>query len=135
MNKSFEIGQSNELIKDGSIYDLHNLYDLIGIVLKTKDRRLQLLFEPNPEYGKGQRPVSLSFEGIDYLEFSPNFGAQFISGLDEVGYKSPRDHDDEWLMNEQHTTSDDHLFFRMDGGDFVRLHCRHADLIEGTRLD
>jgi len=134
MNKGFEIGQSNEIIKAGKIYDLHNLYDFIGIVLKAKDRRLQLLFEPNPEYGKGQLPISLNFEEIDYLEFSPNFGTRVISGLDEMGYKNPEDRDDEWLMDEKQATSNDHLFFRMDGGDFIRVHCQNTDIVEATTL-
>ena len=134
MKKDFEVGQSNEIIKAGKIYDLHNLYDFVGIVLKTKDRRLQLLFEPNPEYGKDESPISLIFEEIDYLEFSPNFGTQVISGLDEMGYKNPKDRDDEWLMDEQQATSNDHLFFRMDGGDFIRVHCKNAYFVEAKKL-
>lgn len=130
MNKSFEIGQSNEVIKADKIYDLHNQYDFIGVVLETKNRRLQILFEPNPEYGKGQLPIKLNFEEIDYLEFSPNFGTRYISGLDEMGYKNPDDRDDEWLLNEQQATCNNHLFFRMDGGAFIRVHCQNADLFE-----
>jgi len=134
MNKGFEIGQSNEIIKAGKVYDLHNRYEFIAVVLKAKDRRLQLLFEPNQEYRKDELPISLNFEEVDYLEFSPNFGTRVISGLDEMGYKSPEDQDDEWLMNEQQATPNDHLFFRMDGGDFIRVHCKNVDLVEATKL-
>jgi len=130
MKKGFEIGQSNEVIKADKIYDLHNMYNFIGVVLIAKDRRLHILFEPNPEYGKSQLPILLSFEEIDYLEFSPNFGTRIISGLDEIGYKNPEDRDDEWLMDEQQATCNDHLFFRMDGGDFIRIHCQNADIVE-----
>lgn len=133
MKKSFEIGQSNEVIKAGKIYDLHSQYDFIGVVLKAKDRRLQILFEPNPEYGKGQLPIWLSFEEIDYLEFSPNFGTRVVSGLSEMGYKNPEDRDDEWLMDEQQATCDEHLFFRLDGGDFIRVHCQYANLVEAAK--
>lgn len=132
MNKGFEIGQNNEIIKAGKIYDLHNLYDFIGLVLKPRESRLRLLFEPN-SYGKGESPISLIFEGINYLEFSPNLGTRSISGLDEMGYKNPEDHDYEWLMDEQQATSSDHLFFLMDGGDFVRVYCRNADVVELTK--
>lgn len=134
MKKGFVIGQSNELIKAGKVYDLHNLYDFVGIVLKGKDCRLQILFEPNSEYGKDQLPISLNFEAIDYLEFSPNFGTRVVDGLDEMGYKNPEDRDDEWLMDEQQATSDDHLIFRLDGGDFIRVHCQYADIVEATKL-
>jgi hypothetical protein len=134
MKKGFVIGQSNELIKAEKVYDLHNLYDFVGIILKGKDRCLQMLFEPNPEHGKGSLSVLLVFEKIDYLEFSPNFGAQVICGLDEMGYKNPEDRDDEWLMGEQHATPNDHLFFRLDGGNFIRVHCKNADIFESTKL-
>lgn len=134
MKKTFEIGQSNELIKAGKIYDLHNMYDFIGLVLKAKGRQLDLLFKPNPEYGKDQLPISLNFEQIDYLELSPNFGTRVISGLDEMGYKNPEDCEDEWLMDEQQAICSDHLFFRMDDGDFIRVHCRNADLVEAANL-
>ncbi len=134
MKKSFVIGQSIELIKAGKVYDLHNTYDFVGITLIGKIRRLQVYFEPNPEYGKGKPTVSLIFEEIYYLEFSHNFGAQVISGLDEIGYKNPEDHDDEWLMDEQQATLDDHLFFRLDDGNFIRVHCKNADIVEATKL-
>ena len=131
MKKSFEIGKGgNEVIKAGKAYDLHNLYDFVGIVLKTKDRHLQLLFTPNAEYGENEPPILLNFEDVDYLEFSPNFGMRTFSGLEEMGYKKHGDRDYDWLMDEQQATSDDHLFFRMDGDEFVRLHCRYADLVE-----
>ncbi len=130
MNKNFEIGQSNEIIKSGKVYDLHNSYDFVGIVLKTSVRKLEVLFEPNSEYGNNELPILLCFEEIDYLEFSPNFGASAVSGLDEMGYKNPDEPDDEWLMSENQSTSNDHLFFRLDGGGFIRVHCKKANLLE-----
>lgn len=130
MQKGFEIGQSNEVIKGGKIYDLHNQYDLIGVLMLGKARRLRLFFEPNAEHGKGNCPIFLDFEQLDFIEFSPNFGTRIISGLDEIGYKNPEDRDDEWLMDERQATPDDHLYFRLDGVDFIRIHCRFADLHE-----
>ena len=134
MKKGFEIGQSNEIIKTGKIYDLHNIYEFIGVFLNAKKRRLRLLFEPRTEYRKHQLSITLSFEEIDYLEFSANFGSRVISGLDEIGYKTPEDRDDKWLINEQQATPNDHLFFRMDGGEFIRIHCQNADLFETAKL-
>lgn len=130
MNKGFRIGQSNEIIKAGKIYDLHNLYDFIGIFFTSKACRLEISFKPIPEFGDGKVPISLIFEGIDYLEFSPQFWTKNISGLDEMGYKNPEDHDDEWLLSEKQASFNDHLFFRMDSGDFIRIHCQNADLVE-----
>ncbi len=130
MNKNFKLGQSNEIIKSDKVYDLHNLYRFKELFLKAQDWQLTLLFEPILEYREKQPPVSLIFTKIDYLEFSPGFGCKPISGLDEVGYKSPEDRDDIWLMSEEQATNNDHLYFRMDGGEFIRLHCQNADLVE-----
>ena len=51
MKKAFLLGQSNEVIKDSKVYDLHNQYDFSGIVLKWDDRRLKVLFNPRTDYG------------------------------------------------------------------------------------
>lgn len=34
MKKEFLVGQSNELVKADKVFDLHNLYDFVGIVLE-----------------------------------------------------------------------------------------------------
>ena len=130
MKKEFLLGQSNEVIKAGKIYDLHNLYDFVGIVLKWKDRQLRMLFEPRPDFREKGAPVSLVFEEIDYLELSLNCGSRVIQNLDEMGYKNPDDQDDEWLLDEQQSTPNDHLFIRLEGNDFIRVHCQHADIVE-----
>ncbi len=101
MKKGFKIGQSNEIIKTDKIYHLHNVHEFVGVFLNAKERRLLLLFEPNTEYRKHQLSITLSFKEINYLEFNPNFGSRVISGLDEIGYKTPEDSDDKWLMNAQ----------------------------------
>ena len=133
MKKEFLLGQSNEIIKAGKIYDLHNLYDFVGIVLNGKDRQLRILFDPSPDFGEKGGPVSLVFNKIDYLELSPSFGSRVIQNLDEMGYKKPDDQDDEWLLDEQQSTPNDHLFIRFEGNDFIRVHCQHADIIKINR--
>ena len=134
MKKEFLLGQSNEVIKAGKIYDLHNLYDFVGIVLKGRNRQLRILFEPRPDFGENGAPVSLVFDEIDYLELSLNFSSRVIQNLDEMGYKNPDDQDDEWLLDEQQSTPNDHLFIRLEGNDFIRVHCQHADIVEAARL-
>lgn len=134
MKKNFEIGQSNEVIKSGEIHDLHNLYDYVGIILRGNNRQLQILFTPNSGHCEGKLPISLCFEGIDYLEFSPNFGSKVISSLDEMGYKNSDDFDDEWLLSQEQATNDDHLFLRLDNDSFIRIHSEFATLIETKKL-
>ena len=131
MDKDFEIGQSNEIIKSGKIYDLHNLYNITGIILDRNLSQLKIMFKPASEYGEGNPSLVLNFRNIDYLEFSLN--TMGILGLDEMGYKSPEDRDNNWLMNEQQSTPEDHLFLRLldgDGNDFIRVHCQKISFFD-----
>ena len=127
MNKDFEVGQSNELIRQDEIYDLHNLYDFDQISIGG-NLRVQISFTPNVQHGKGHRPIVLDFEAVDYLELSEQFGVRPISLLEEIGYKNPEDHDHEWLMSERQAMGTDHLFFRLGGDEFIRIHGRQARL-------
>lgn len=131
MKKGFLVGQSNEVVKEGKIYDLHNEYDFSGIAVNGT-KQLRVLFEPNSESGSDNMPVSLLFDEIDYLELSRNFGSRAVQSLDELGYKTPDDHDNEWLLGEQQASNGDHLFIRLDGVDFIRVHSRSADLVEAS---
>jgi hypothetical protein len=126
MKKDFVIGQSNELVKDGQIFDLHNHFDFACLCINTKKRELYLLFEPNPEYTESRSVVCIVFREVDYLELSPGFGSRRLSDLDEMGYKSPRDRDDEWLLGEEQASPEDHMFFRFIGDDYIRVHSSEA---------
>jgi len=129
MEKDFEVGQSNEIVSRGVTYDLHNLYDF-GQIVVSGGCRVQLSFVPNAQHGNEQRPVVIEFDGVDYLEFSTHFGSRPVSLVEEIGYKSPGDDDDAWLMSERQATATDHLFFRLGDGDFVRIHSRQAKLLD-----
>jgi hypothetical protein len=131
MEKNFEIGQSNEVLAGGKVYDLHNLYDLSEVRI-GRSRDVWISFEANAEHGQGQPRLVLTFAGVDYLEFSPRFGARPVRNVDEMGYKNPDDRQDEWLLTEQQATRADHLFLRLGGGDFIRVHSQRACLeVEG----
>ena len=128
MKKDFKVGQSNELVYLGETYDVHNLYDFAGVNI-GRNRELSVSFTPNPEHGKGRPSLTLIFSGVDYLEFSPGLGAQVIFGIEEFGYKDPGDRDDEWLEKEEHAKVEDHLFMRLVGDEFIRVHAERASLI------
>lgn len=131
MKKNFIVGQSNEIIKEGKIYDLHNLYDYVGVILMGS-RCLFVFFEPNIQYGTNQVPIVLVFDEILHLEFSRNFGVQRVCYLEEIGYKSAGDQDDAWLLSEQQAADEDHLFLRLGGDDFIRVYSQNAYLREGV---
>ena len=126
MNKSFEVGQSNELVREDGHFDLHNQFDFVGLTIGA-DRTARLLFRPNPEHGGDNPPVLVEFRDVDYLELSPGFGTRPVLGLDEMGYMSPEQEEDDWLMTESQATNADHLLFRL-FCDHVRIHAREARL-------
>jgi hypothetical protein len=129
MNCDFMVGQSNELIKGSRIYDLHNCFDFDGLDV-SKAGELRLTFKPNAIHGKGYSSVFVFAQDIDRLAVSPDFGSMTVKDLEEIGYKSSGDEDDNWLLVQNQATSSDDLFFRFNGGHYVRFHCRCASLIE-----
>lgn len=108
----------------------------IATVSVSTDRSLLIAFEPNAEHGADCQPLALEFSEVDFLEVSDEIGAKGIRDIDELGYKEPTDRDDEWLMSEEQASSRDHLFIRLIGGHFIRVHAKRAALTErnATRL-
>ena len=134
MKKDFTIGQSNELLKDGKVYDLHNLYDVSDISLINNKETLEITFRPNTIHGMDYRTIKLKFIGVEYLEFSLNCKGGFVSDLEEIGYKQPKDRDMAWLQTEEQSTSEDHMFFRLEGGNFIRVHSMQALLHNNEKV-
>jgi hypothetical protein len=133
MRREFKIGQSNEVIKAGRTYDLHNDYVSTAIIFDARSNSLKVIFKKVAEDDAG-RHVALVFHEVDILEFSGNFGAGGASGLDEIGYKDVSDYDYEWLSGEAQSTTTDHLIIRFDSNATLRLHSARADFVEDRTL-
>ena len=131
MQKDFKIGQSNELIKEGSLFDIHNHYKFASIILK-ENGRLLVAFEPTVEHSKDGLSVLLEFETVNFLEFNLQFAKKDDAIVDEFGYKSVGDMDDNWLLTEAQATKDDHFFIRFFGGGFIRVQSEKARLHVGA---
>lgn len=129
MNKNFKVGQSNELIKEGRIYDLHNCFDFDGLLITGKGVII-LMFRPNDSYGVGYSAITIRAQSVDHFEVSPHIGAFIVSDIEEIGYKSRDDNDDNWLLNENQATTADDLYFRFNDGNFVRFHSESVLLFE-----
>ncbi|MCB1034695.1 MAG: hypothetical protein KDD47_12760 [Acidobacteria bacterium] len=136
MRKNFKVGQGDELICGGKVFDLHNKYD-VSLLAVEADGDLQLRFVPNSVHGLGGKALALAFTGVDYLEMCLGFGGEPASlDLEEVGYKEPSDRDVSWLQTEDQSDSLDHLFLRFQGEHFLRIHSEEAflsDLPTGWR--
>jgi hypothetical protein len=55
---------------------------------EAKGRIVRVRFDPIALRDKASSSV-LVFSRLSFLEFRPTFGTKQISGLDELGYKSP----------------------------------------------
>ena len=129
MDKNFIVGQANELIREGRIYDLHNCFDFDYLTI-LEDGDFRLAFKPNASHGGGYTPVLLCAKGVNHFEVSPNFGPTTVHHLEEIGYKSCGDEDDNWLLNQSQATVADDLFFRFNDGHYVRFLSLSVSLTE-----
>ena len=131
MIKSFNFGicKRIEIVQGDNFYDLHNCYDLYGFSLSMKCGVLG--FRPNPVYGKGLQPIILEFHNLDFFQVRLDFSDVEHLMLHEIGFKSPNDFDDEWLLEYDQATCEDHIFFRFFGDFFIRLHGSGAEVREG----
>lgn len=129
MNRDFRVGQSNELIKGERIYDLHNCFDFDGLDV-SEAGELRLTFKPSAIHGGGYSSVFVFAQGVDRLTVSSDFGPTTVKDLEEIGYKSTDDEDDNWLLTQKQATPSDDLFFRFNDGHYVRFHSESTSLIE-----
>lgn len=127
MNRNFELGQSNEILQSGRVYDLHNDYLPSAVVLDLQVGALKISFSRISQ-NHSVNHCALVFHEVDSLEISGNVCA--ASGLDEMGYKGTDDYDYEWLSGESQSVTGDHFVIRFDGGATLRVHGVSAEFIE-----
>ena len=133
MRRIFKLGQSNEVVKAGHVYDLHNDYAPIAVVFDTQNNELRILFK-RLSADKAAPRLALVFNEVDVLKINGNIGASGFSGLDEMGYKGADDDDYDWLATEAQCAVSDHMIFRFDSGATVRVHSATADIVEVQAL-
>jgi len=124
MTKTFVVDRGVEIVQEEVTYDLHNNYAISGIAF-ISEGDLVVIF--NQLKGKGS--LLIRCVGLDYIAMSICVSRASLIFIDEVGYKDPSDNNDEWLMTEEQASSKDHLYFRLEGGGYLRFHC------ESCRID
>jgi len=132
MKKNFTIGRSNEVIVNGELFDLHNFYDFGAIELDGR-KGLSVFFTPNGSHGSGLPAVTLKFDELDFIELSPGFGTKDIYDMEEIGYKKSTDQDIRWLLSEHEAGEAEHVFIRLNDGNYLRVHSQTAKLEIGGR--
>ena len=125
MDKDFTVGQANELIKGDVIYDLHNCFDFDGLMIRG-NAQCCLAFKPIINFRDTHPSIIIFAKAVDRFVVSDNFGSATITHLEEIGYKSFDDDDDNWLLRQSQATRADDLFFRFNDGHYVRFHGEFA---------
>lgn len=133
MDRNFQLGQSNEVIHSGKVYDLHNDYLPTAIFVDPERNTLRVIFKRLADDENGASVV-LQFRDLHTLEFGGNFGASNAAGLDEMGYKDIDDYNYDWLSTESQSKESDHLVLRFDGGATIRVYCATAEIVENSTL-
>lgn len=127
----------NFLIRDAIIIDssyicadVHNDFDLRGINIYLGNERVLFIFERNIDSGVSAGPANfiLDVTGVTFLSMVT--GALGFASVDvvEIGYKNPDDFDHDWLVPESKAKNDDHLFIRLVGDNFIRVHGSRASV-------
>lgn len=124
MNKNFVIRDAVTVEVGGVSADLHNDFDLRDVSIFFGDGRVLFRFERyvDARSAIGPKDVTLEISGVDFLSVSAgDFGLENRTVV-EMGYKSPSDFDHDWLAPENKAVGEDHLFIRLVGDGFIRVH-------------
>ena len=132
MKKNFLIDQAIALSCGDQYFDLHNRYDFQGFSFDIKTKTMLLKFKRSIEISESKNCILIiKFFDVDYFELSKSFTLHTTSHLEELGYKSPSDRDHDWLVNENKSTSTDHMFFRFADDQYIRIRSKWAEIEAG----
>lgn len=135
MKKNFTLNQIS--IKfNGYSLDLHNIYDFSGLEINN-EKTVRLIFSINSNFEVDEykaKKVVIEFIYVDYFRLSDNFVEKITPNLDEIGYKNPDDLDLMWLISEAKSAKKDHIIFRFENGEFVRIHSRWASVNINSKI-
>lgn len=127
MKRNFKIQDSIAIQSDISYFDLHYCYDLELIRLSIcNESSLEMSFgiiEEDWVSINSPKRIKIVFQNMKYLEFSPLLLSNFSPNIEEIGFKEANDHDYNWLLTEEQTDDDCHIFFRFDNEEYLRLYC------------
>ncbi|MBS1632569.1 MAG: hypothetical protein JST10_08350 [Bacteroidetes bacterium] len=131
MRKNFKIAQSISIEGEGFYYDLHNNYDFSNLQLSSSNNSVYISFtRKNGGWVPSENPLKLGllFYGLKLIYFSKNFFINPSTNIEELGYKAIDDENLDWLSQEDKSLSDDHLVFRFDNDEFIRIYAETVEV-------
>ena len=129
MKKTFIIDQSIALQVGNAYYDLHNMYDFMALHIKPKESLVVMKFKKILHVSMDKpHQIQLSFNDVDFFEISSKIMQVKTMNLSEIGYKYPEDNDLDWLLNEDENSIVNHMIFRFEGDEYIRIHSKKVNL-------
>lgn len=123
MKKNFLIDQAVGVIYEGRYFDLHNCYNFQGFEFEVVGKKFRLVFEcSDSALTTPQTKILIEFIDVSVLELSYGFTSHINQNLVEMGYKNADDRDYDWLVEERNAFETDHLFFRFDSDEYIRIY-------------
>ena len=131
MKTNFVLNDDSVSVQTGDQYfDLHNCFDLSGLEIDFAKKQVTLLLTSSDVtlMNKSPKTLRLLFSEVDFCYVSNGTTEKMVRDIAELGYKRPNDFDHNWLVNEKNKSPDDHLFIRLAGDEFIRVHGETAKL-------
>lgn len=130
MKKNFAVIDAVAIQDENGYHDIHNYFDLSGLVVSFIDREVKVRFDRCDDGSVATvGGLILQFSNVDYLDISPGVFMTMVRDVVEFGYKSPNDFDHDWLKSEIQADATDHFFIRLSGDEFIRVHGKTAATI------
>lgn len=122
MERNFLIRDAVAVVFDNEYFDLHNDFDFVEVRVFFGEKKVSFCFNRHD----GEGVFFLNVLGVSHFSMSAIYSALGDRDVVEIGYKGPDDFDHDWLVSEEHSSLEDHLFIRLSGDDFIRVYGHSA---------
>lgn len=133
MKKNFFVDKGVYLLNQDNCYDLHNNYHFHQCtIIPNKATIILIWLRLDKEWVQDNQPkeVVINFQNVSFFEISKNFIADRPKTIEEIGYKEPFDEDLDWLNRDENFKVTDHIIFRFENDEFMRIHAEYAEVKE-----
>ncbi len=133
MKLTYTLDQMIALQSGTGYSDLHNDYELVSAHYDTVRCYLHFV-KRTAEWVKvpGPAHLALVFEQVHYFQQSEDL--QLPTSIQEIGFKEPDDFDVDWFM-ERPESGKDHILFRLEDDQFIRIGAEASVLLTSSHAD
>lgn len=106
-------------IDGGKSRDIHNTFDFS--IVNLDFQKMEAVFVLKPYRNEHSDVIELTFQNVNYFQFTENPFTQHCDAIHEVGYKRIDDHNMDWIMAESDYKQGDHFILRLTNGADLRI--------------